>query len=239
MGDLGASEIASLVGALGGGALQAFGPSPYQERVSFSGTSADPVAGLASTQDTLRKLIGEGAARMAAPVNIETSVGDLPSFSGGGLPMPIGVNSPRPELSKPFSLKGRDVGDLSVLTGVAPKPNSGGGGSDPEDPGHQKDDVPPRVMGDPPPTHTDDETTIGTESTRAGTATRGLQAILGGSGAAPLGAQGAQATPLAAADPMSGLQIPPGLDPQTAGAIQLLMHAAQPQAKPASTSRIF
>lgn len=83
----------ALINAGGSAITGAFAPSPFQPRQSFKGTPSDPVKGLGEIQAMLRGLLSGQLAKVELGPDMPGShVGaGLPSFSGGGLPMPIGV----------------------------------------------------------------------------------------------------------------------------------------------------
>jgi hypothetical protein len=92
------TDWTSLLLGLGGGALNAWGASlnAPQKRQSFRGTTADPVdllsgamKAIGSEAHTLHDQQGQAgqAGQLVAPAD----PGSLPLYTGGGLPMPIGV----------------------------------------------------------------------------------------------------------------------------------------------------
>lgn len=212
--------ISSILGPAIGGALS---PNPYQQRQSFEGSSADPTTGMTQVQDALRELIGTQADKVGKGVTLQSTVDPtLPTFTGGGLPMPIGVKPGDPSLAKPFSIPGIDVGPVRKAiggTGQAPgtyrtpSPNAtpvgGPGSAVPRPPGQKPGtsvppppNVNPPSMADPPNPQ---------PGNPGGGAHRNAIADPTGQGV----------------DPTAGLAIPQGLDPQTYGALQLLMHSMQ------------
>lgn len=94
-----------------GGALQ---PNPFQERVSFRGTDADPMRTLPEFQNMLRGVLGGVGEWAGRDVTLpDAKVGELPQFTGGGLPMAIGVNPASENLRSGYTLPGITLPGLS------------------------------------------------------------------------------------------------------------------------------
>lgn len=90
MGDFGASEIALLASVLGGQAISGALAPNGQELQSFGGSGdTDPKAMLSEGRGLLGDMLTSLMNDAARPVNLKTTVNPLPSFVGGGLPMPI------------------------------------------------------------------------------------------------------------------------------------------------------
>lgn len=117
-----------------------FGPEG-QNVESFSGhTGVDPIETLRNA-NTITKRVGSAVAdRAASPINLPSSyVQQPPAFSGGGLPMPIGVTGSDPALANPslLSLQGLDQ-FKDIFSGL----DSGvGGGSVSPDHGYTSPDT--------------------------------------------------------------------------------------------------
>jgi hypothetical protein len=85
--------LAAIVGA----GSSAFAPSPFQPRTRFTDPSQatgsnDPQAVMGDAQRALQGIFGLEAGRATSPVELpDAKVNPLPTFSGGGLPMPIGM----------------------------------------------------------------------------------------------------------------------------------------------------
>lgn len=159
-----ASLLSSLI--LGGGAAgaSAFAPSPYQPRQPITDTSGAPLATdfLRQQENNLTSPAIEGLmGRLAAPPSLPDAVvpNAPPSFSGGGLPMTIGVSPTPSNLQTPPSLP--DVmaslmgstdgngnttfgGDGTGGQGTNAPPNAGG-----PDQGDPADTFVPGSIGDP------------------------------------------------------------------------------------------
>lgn len=106
MPDFGASEIALITSALGGSAMQNLG-SGGQELQSFEGEGdISPVSMLRQGKGVLQDWMTATMDRAGQPVNLQTTVQPLPSFSGGGLPFSIGAPGLDPN---------RDTGGARVI----------------------------------------------------------------------------------------------------------------------------
>lgn len=100
--------VLPLIAKVGGSAIDAaFAPSPYQPRQTFSNNGGgDLRSSLGSIQATLGSVLSGALEKVGdGPSLPDAHVGTLPSFSGGGLPMPIGVTS------------AKDSGHGDLLTG--------------------------------------------------------------------------------------------------------------------------
>lgn len=215
--------LGAIIGAVGKTAESAFAPSPYQPRQSFSGTSADPVTGLTQVQNTLRQLLGGAIGKVSQGVDLpDAHVGTLPTFTGGGLPGPVGVTSAQDSghgnlasglhLPGLFGDGGQPSSSLptSPMGGVVPIDNNKPTWTQPGDPAAPVLKAPPiakaPIIGFHPavPDTTTSPTLTGNNTSS------GLRAALNG-GNAGLGDGGGPLLPL---------------DDKTQGALQLLFHTA-------------
>lgn len=196
----------------GGSTLEGlFASNPFQERHSMLGTSADPIAGLTYAQNVLKGILGGQVAKLGEGVTLpDAHVGsDIPSFSGGGLPFPIGVtsaaNSGHADLTKPHHLPGlgmdTDFGSLNhaVYGDVNPHDNNDAGTNVPR-------------------------SNKGTDTTSSDDVSFG-RAPGNGPPNVRTASVGNSPSTISAGVPSPSA---PGLDPQTTGALQLLFHAAMP-----------
>lgn len=207
------SEWAKILAMAGTSGLSAaLAPSTFQPRQTFRGTSADPVASLTSVQDVLRSVLGGAIDKAGAPVSLpDAHVGSLPSFAGGGLPMPIGVTSAadsgHADLLRPFSLPGINMG-----TGGASV-----GGARYAPPGSFTPTDTSNPIGDSPLSNRT-PSAPGSQPSLPGQSGSGARQAIVNPGAVPRIEPSALAAPTA-----PGL---PSLDPRTSGALKLLLHAA-------------
>lgn len=128
--------IAAAIGAGGGIGTALLTPSA-QERRSYAGTTFDPVNINSEAHNLITSQIGGAIARANAPIDLPNAVVQpLPTFTGGGLPTPIGTT-------------GRPGAGISPGAPGLKPPGS------PEIPGHTPlptDPAPPRRLpSDPPP----------------------------------------------------------------------------------------
>ena len=111
-----------MIGAVGGPTLSALFTPEGQELSSFEGRGAlDPVTMLTNVNTILGR-VGKGVTeRAATPISLPSSyVQTPPVFSGGGLPMPIGVSGQDPALANPSLLNLQGMGQFQDLfTGIA------------------------------------------------------------------------------------------------------------------------
>lgn len=118
--------LAPLIG-LGSGLTS---PNPYQEKRPFNGITPDAL--LAESHGALSDVLAALGKRASEDVSFpDAVVGDLPTFTGGGLPMAIGMPSLEDlghgGLRTPYTAKGLDL-DLSRFGGggvAPPKPGAG------------------------------------------------------------------------------------------------------------------
>ena len=106
MGDLGASFwLPLIIGASTGTASALFAPDG-QDISSFEGIDGiDPIEGMRDSRTMITELGQVLSGRAQEPFDLRSSyVQSLPTFSGGGLPMPIGVTGRDPALSNPYLL---------------------------------------------------------------------------------------------------------------------------------------
>ncbi len=124
---------ASLIGMLGGPMLQGlFGGG--QDRQSFEGTAVDPIAMLRQSHELLAQL-GHGITdRATQPISLPSAYAQQPgSYTGGGLPMPIGLVAQDPALANPglLTLPGMDEFRALFPNGSAPPPQGPQGPTSP------------------------------------------------------------------------------------------------------------
>lgn len=84
--------IAAAIGAIGKVGESAFAPSPFQPHESFRNTAADPVSALSEVQSNIKTLLADKTGHLSDPLLPNANIPSIPSFTGGGLPHPIGVN---------------------------------------------------------------------------------------------------------------------------------------------------
>lgn len=89
--------IAAAIGAGGGIGTALLTPSP-QERRSYKGTTFDPVTVNTDAYSAITSALKDATQRARQPVELPNAVvGDMPTFTGGGLPSPVGVvTKPQP-----------------------------------------------------------------------------------------------------------------------------------------------
>lgn len=209
--------LAELGTKVGSSALSsAFAPSPFQPRHSFAGSGADPTTALSQVMQLIKGVTSGAMEHASTPVNLSDAiVHDLPTFTGGGLPNPIGVGA-KSNLGGPVRIQPPNFGPTPTTTiGTKPVDTTRGDPNDPTNTNYRtQDGTGPdntgtgthKGHGDPP----DVSPMISSGAQRLDYAPPDVM----GTGAPPMGA------------PM-GNSAPGGLDPQTYGAIQLLMHAAK------------
>lgn len=111
------ASIAPLIGQLGGPVLASLFAPDGQELSSFEGHGAiDPVTML-SNVNTLLGRIGQGVSdRAASPVAVPSAYAQQPAvYSGGGLPMPIGLTAQDPALANSSLLNLQGLGQFQNL----------------------------------------------------------------------------------------------------------------------------
>lgn len=92
----GKGDLLLALGSIGGSGLgAALAPEPFQRKKSFDNTGADPTDWLTDIRNILSRNIGQAEQRANTPLDLShlAPSGPLPSYSGGGLPMPIGVSN--------------------------------------------------------------------------------------------------------------------------------------------------
>lgn len=218
--------IAAAIGAGGGIGTALLTPSA-QEHQSFSGTAFDPTYVNTEALNGIRGALTNALDRaLRSPDLSNAVVGDMPTFTGGGLPMPIGVSGKPPTRLTPGNTgtvpSPYPAGGDPIKTGPFPGPKTGPypGPSDPGPP--TPDPNAPIVTFPPPPggggAHTPGHTPLPSVPDPAPTPASSFLSS-GPKRNAPQGfgaASGAGATP----------QIPQ-LDPQARGAVQLLLQSIQ------------
>ena len=120
------NPLAALLMAGGqlGGSL--FAPEG-QELQSFSGPGNEeihPAALMGRTKDIMEGALEALFTQLAEPATVKTTVPSMPSFVGGGLPMPIGGFAQDPGIYDPSRLSKPGV----QLRRLSPSSGSGGGG---------------------------------------------------------------------------------------------------------------
>lgn len=161
--------IGPVVGMLGGPVLANMFAPEGQELNSFSGkgSQVDPVA-LMTEFNRLFGNIGQGITdRAASPISLPSAVAQQPGvYTGGGLPLPIGLSSIDPALANPSLLSLQGLGQFE-RTFTPPKQGPTG----PTDPN------PPPV--NPDPTGPKDPTQYPASPSMT-TRRRGLEGMAGG-----------------------------------------------------------
>lgn len=114
---------ALITGGLGfaGGALQG---NPYQQRQTFAdGSETDPQVMLGAQQGRLNGALNDATQRAHQPIELPSAFAqDLPTFTGGGLPMPIGVTGHDPAVANPElkRIVGGNIGSWSPNVDTTP-----------------------------------------------------------------------------------------------------------------------
>ena len=110
-------ELSLLISQLAGPALAGLFGDNGQERQSFAGEgSADPRTLMRNNVDMTTRLGDALTTRLAQPVNLRSAVAQTPgSYSGGGLPFPIGVTAEDPALADPSLLSLPGISGLEGL----------------------------------------------------------------------------------------------------------------------------
>lgn len=109
--------IGPVAGALGGPVLSSLFAPEGQELSSFEGHGAiDPVTMLGNVNALIGRM-GRGVAdRAATPISLPSAYVQQPGvYSGGGLPMPIGVVGSDPALENPSLLNLQGMGEFQNL----------------------------------------------------------------------------------------------------------------------------
>lgn len=140
MGGPAGTNASLIAAALGGPVLANLFAPEGQELSSFEGnTNLDPHATLGEARDMLNAISQIAMGRVNQPVSLPSSVAQQPgSYTGGGLPMPIGLVASDPALQNPSLLSLSPFGDVSRLIsdrsdpprGTGDEPPSDGGGGD-------------------------------------------------------------------------------------------------------------
>lgn len=90
-----------------------------QDRTSFAGTAVDPTDLMTEQANNLRGFGSALTKRLGEGISLpDAYVQDLPTFTGGGLPQPIGLSGRDPALKDPsrLSLPGIDLPDIFQAT---------------------------------------------------------------------------------------------------------------------------
>lgn len=90
---MGGADLALLLGQLGSAGISAWGMPDGQELQTFEGEGElDPRNMMGEARTQINDMIGQTKARANRPVSVRSGyVQQPPVFTGGGLPMPIGV----------------------------------------------------------------------------------------------------------------------------------------------------
>ena len=138
--------IASMVGGQLLGALTA---PEGQELKSFEGDpKLDPKVMLGQSKDMILAYLQALTQRAGQPSSVNTTVQGLPSFSGGSLPIPIGVSGIDPAVAtRGISSPGMDLSALMKVLENATAPRTAVD-RDPNNPGVVPPYTPDRVMND-------------------------------------------------------------------------------------------
>lgn len=128
MGVAGLQALGPMIGALGGPVLSSLFAPEGQELSSFEGYGEiDPVTMLQNANALIGNA-GRGIAeRAATPISLPSAyVQSTPVFTGGGLPMPIGLTGSDPALVNPSLLNLQGMGQFqNLFSGVGTGPSYG------------------------------------------------------------------------------------------------------------------
>lgn len=115
---LGPWGMAAMLGAsLAGPVISAMFAPEGQELKSFSGTGVDPVDMMTNLRRVLGELGNEMSNRANTPVSLPSAYVQQPgAYSGGTLPMPIGVVGSDPALANPSLLNLPGMGEFESLS---------------------------------------------------------------------------------------------------------------------------
>ena len=214
MGDPATATIAA--SALGGPVLSALFAPEGQEISSFEGpTTLSPQATLGQAQGMVNAISQIAMSRVNQPVSLPSAVVQTPgAYTGGGLPMPIGVSSQDPALANPSLLRLSPFDPNSEIRDRTNPPR----GSDEDDTPVLEFPDDPDDPNDPPESGPYGERTLRTTSPRmdSGAASSGPRRRGEGGGLV-------RAADLIAEDEMGGGD---DLD-QGMGAVQLLLESLQ------------
>lgn len=109
------AEWAAIASILGPTLSGLFGSDP-QERTSFRGTDVSPVKMMEQANDFAGGLGRALAGRVSQGINLPSAVAQTPgAYTGGGLPMPIGVSAEDPALANPSLLGLQGLGAFQNL----------------------------------------------------------------------------------------------------------------------------
>jgi len=113
-----AADYALLAGQLGGGLLGGMFAPEGQERQSFEGTDVSPLAMMRQSNQFATNLGRALGARTARGVSLPSAYVQQPgAYSGGGLPLPIGVVASDPALANPSLLRREGLAEFADLFG--------------------------------------------------------------------------------------------------------------------------
>lgn len=125
----------AVASAVGPALAAAFAPDG-QERESFAGTNMAPLRMMNQANDFTRNLGTALAGRVATGVNLPSAYVQQPgTYSGGGLPMPIGLVASDPALGNRSLQSLQGLGAFQNLWGVPGGTPTGDGWYDPVAPG--------------------------------------------------------------------------------------------------------
>lgn len=136
------SDMAMLIGMLGGSAISGMTAPQGQKLTSFSGTGqTDPRNMLFQGKGMVEDYLGSLVDNAAEPTTIHTTVAPVAGFHGGPLPMALGLNAQDPNRLNPdlrttpgFQMSKRRLGDgaqadAPPVPGDRFPPGAGGAGS--------------------------------------------------------------------------------------------------------------
>ena len=120
------TDIANIIAQLGASGIEAWGMPDGQELQSFEGnTNVDPRNMYGEARDQINDMTGLLKARAMRPVSTRSGyVQQPPVFTGGGLPMPIGVVGMDPALADRslLSLPGMSGATVDPIIRDQPRP---------------------------------------------------------------------------------------------------------------------
>ena len=109
------AEWAAIASILGPTLSGLFGSDP-QERKSFDGTNVSPLRMMNQANDFTNNFGRALAGRVSQGINLPSAVAQTPgAYTGGGLPMPIGVTAQDPALANPSLLGLQGLGAFQNL----------------------------------------------------------------------------------------------------------------------------
>lgn len=107
-----------LIGQIGGPLLQGMFAPSNQERQSFEGTDVSPLAMMRQGNQFTNNIGKALSDRIAGGVNLPSAYVQQPgAYTGGGMPMPIGVVASDPALKNPSLLRREGLAEFADLFG--------------------------------------------------------------------------------------------------------------------------